>query len=275
MNLPSGVEVVAVRTPTLPPATHTNTWIVGEGTFTVFDPASPYEDEQRRLATHVQRRIDRGERFERIALTHHHQDHVSGAIALRDAFFPRVPIAAHPITAARVAPHIHVDEPWHHQETKLCGGLSVTAHFTPGHAPGHLVFQEARSKAVIAGDMVAGIGTILIDPLDGDLGEYLASLEAMRKLAASMLLPAHGPSLTQPDAILSFYIAHRHQRTEQIRQALDQLGTATPLALVPLVYADLPAEAHKVGAIQITAHLLWMQRHGLADLHAGSWQLSR
>jgi len=270
-----GIAVVPVRTPTLPPATHTNTYVVGEGALSVFDPASPWEDEQQRLAAALQERLDAGERIERIVLTHHHNDHVSGAEALRERFSTperRLPVVAHPITAGLVADRIAVDEPWNDGQAVECGGRRLVGTFTPGHAPGHLVFQDADGGAMIAGDMVAGIGTILISPDDGDLGQYLDSLQALRDRAPSVLLPAHGEPLPHADALLAFYIAHRHQRSEQIRKALDQQGASTPLELAPRVYPELPPEAWPLGAAQITSHLRWMSRHGLAHpVESGRW----
>ncbi len=133
------------------------------------------------------------------------------------------------------------------------------------------MFVDRASRAVVAGDLVAGIGTILIDPVEGDLGDYLDSLAHMRSLEPSVLLPAHGPALPQADAVLAFYIAHRHQRTEQVRQALDRAGRSSPLELARAVYADLPAAVHALGAVQITAHLQWMEAHGLASREGDRW----
>lgn len=262
-----GIRVVPVRTPTLPPATHTNSYVVGDGAMWVFDPASPWPEEQERLAAALQERIDAGERLERIVLTHHHADHVGGAVVLRERF--GVPIAAQAWTAAHVG--FPVDEVWPDGEARDCGGVTLRAVFTPGHAPGHFVFHDADSGAMIAGDMVAGVGTILISPVDGDLGQYLDSLDRMRGLSPTVLLPAHGDPLHQADAILAFYIAHRHQRSEQIRVGLDELGTATPEELVPIVYADLDPRAHPIAAAQIVSHLRWMKVHGLATERAGRW----
>lgn len=258
-----GIAVVPVRTPTLAPATHTNTYIVGEGRLTVFDPASPYEDEQGRLADALLERVATGERVERIVLTHHHDDHVSGAEALR-AKLGGVPIVAHLVTAQLVAAKIRVDETWSDNETRDCGGRKLVGLFTPGHAPGHLVFRDEASGAIVAGDLVAGIGTILIDPVDGDLGLYLSSLERIRAIGASVLLPSHGPPLTQAASLLAFYVAHRHQRTEQIRAALDQLGVASALEIAAVVYGNLPVETQRVGALQVVSHLRWLAEHGLA-----------
>ncbi len=266
-----GIDVFPVRTPTLPPATHTNTYVVGEGALTVFDPASPWEDEQGRLADHLRLRVARGEEVERIVLTHHHADHVSGAEALRDALGGCVPILAHPETMPLV--DIRVDISWADGETLDCGRRSLRAHHTPGHAPGHLVFHDSESGAIIAGDMIAGVGTIAIDPREGDLGDYLASLEYMRTLGGTVLLPAHGPALSPPDTVLSFYVAHRHQRTVQIREALDQRGRAHARALVADVYPELPTPIHPYAAAQITTHLHWLADKGLAALQEdGRWR---
>jgi ribonuclease/clavin/mitogillin len=259
MHVAPGICAVPVRTPTLPPATHTNTWLVGEGELTVFDPASPYEDEQGRLAAALAARVADGETVARIVLTHHHGDHVSGAIALQRAF--PAPIVAHPETAARLSGRVPVDAGWDDGATIDCGGVPLTAWHTPGHAAGHLVFLSPDGYCV-AGDLVAGVGTILIDPRDGDLGQYLASLARVQSLHPTTLLPAHGPALPQAGAILAFYVAHRHQRSQQIRDALLQ-ERATPTELVPKVYTDLPPEAHEVAALQITAHLRWLAEAGV------------
>ncbi|MEQ1501633.1 MAG: MBL fold metallo-hydrolase [Myxococcota bacterium] len=268
----NALALFAVRTPTLPPATHTNTWIVGDPTgFTVVDPASPYEDEQQRLFGALADRIRDGARIRRLLLTHHHADHVSGAVDLQRrlrSIGHDVPIAAHPVTAELVRRTIPVDEP-------VADGArleQVVALLTPGHAPGHLVLHAEDHGWTIAGDMVAGIGTIVIDPDEGDLQDYLDSLELLRRLGTGRLMPAHGPVIEEPEAVLSHYIAHRNHRTDQIRAALIRSGPAsTPLALAPLVYPELPATHHPLAAIQIRTHLNWLRRRGLAHETAGAW----
>lgn len=268
-----GICVLPVRTPTLPPATHTNCYVVGEGELAVFDPASPWEDGRAALATALAARIGCGERLVRIVLTHHHHDHVAGALDLRERLGVEVPVVAHRATAA-LLPGV-VDEYLDEGDPLDIGGRSLAPLHTPGHAPGHLVFHDRESGAVIAGDMVAGIGTIGIDPADGDLGDYLASLARMKDLGASVLLPSHGPALTEPAAILGFYIAHRHARTEQIRAALDRRGAASATELASEIYAELAVPYLPLAARQIVSHLRWLASHGLAEGDGDLWRLRR
>jgi glyoxylase-like metal-dependent hydrolase (beta-lactamase superfamily II) len=133
---------------------------------------------------------------------------------------------------------------------------------TPGHAPGHLVLSGGGW--IVAGDMVAGVGTIVLDPSEGDLQDYLDSLERLRTLGADRLLPAHGPVMPHADAVLSFYVAHRHQRTDQVRGALVRLGASRPDELAPAVYPELDPRMLPVAAMQILTHLRWLGAHGLA-----------
>jgi glyoxylase-like metal-dependent hydrolase (beta-lactamase superfamily II) len=268
--LADGIRALALRTPTLPPATHTNCYVVGRTALTVIEPASPWADEQDRLVEALE--AD-GARVERILLTHHHPDHVGGAIALRDALAAKgraAPIVAHASTRDLLVGAVVVDEVIADGDVLRCGGVDLHTLHTPGHAPGHVVLHDRASGAVVAGDMVAGVGTILIDPFEGDLGHYLDSLERMRGLSASQLLPAHGDPIVHADAMLGFYIAHRHQRSAQIQDALRTLGEVDALAIARQVYGvELPDAALPLAAIQVTAHLLWLARHGRADGHPG------
>ena len=238
--------------------------MVGRARLTVIDPASPWEDEQGRLLEALDAT---GAAVERIFLTHHHPDHVGGAMALQAALAARgrrAPIAAHPVTAALLRGTVEVDELVHDGDEVCCDDVALAAMHTPGHAPGHLVLADAASGLCIAGDMVAGIGTILIDPVEGDLGDYLASLERMKGLGAERLGPAHGPVLPNAELVLSFYVAHRHQRTAQIAEALRRLGEASVEELVAAVYAEVPREAWPLAAVQVSAHLRWMLANGMA-----------
>lgn len=261
VDVAPGVAAVAVRTPTLPPATHTNAYVLGRRRLTVVDPASPWPEEQEGLLRALQAH---GGEVERILLSHHHVDHVGGVEALRAALGGQVPVVAHPVTRDLVADHIRVDGLLDEGDALEVDGRAWQVLHTPGHAPGHLVLHDASAGTQVAGDMVAGVGTILLHPEEGDLGDYLASLARMQRLRPTRLLPSHGGPLDEAAAVLGFYVAHRHQRSEQARRVLER-GPATPAALVPEVYgASIPREAWPVAALQLETHLRWLVAQGLA-----------
>jgi ribonuclease/clavin/mitogillin len=267
-----GVRRLALRTPTLPPATTTNAVVLGDRALTVVDPASPHEDERARLL-HA---LDGLGEVQRILLTHHHHDHVGGAVALQAALAARgraVPIAAHAVTAALLTGEVPVDEVL--GEVVEVDGRQVDVVFTPGHAPGHVALHLAAEDVIVAGDMVAAEGTILLDPDEGDLADYLGSLEALRSRCPATLVPSHGPPLRDGAATLQTYIAHRHARSHQLREALVALGGATPEGLVARVYPDVGPFVAALAGRQVITHLRWMAAHGLArregDDDDGRW----
>ena len=267
------VDRISVRTPTLPPATHTNVWCLGDRAITVVDPASPYDDQRQLLFEGLRARIGSGATIERIVLTHHHVDHVSGADDLRSrlaAIGQTTPILAHEATVPLV--DISVDGTLDDGDEFDASGVRWVARHTPGHAPGHLVLHQPETGVMVAGDLVSGESTIVIDPREGSLREYLASLRAARAWAPTVLLPAHGNPL--PPTLLDEYIAHRHARTDQVRSALAPHDHAAPIDLVPTIYPDLPVPMHGFAAIQVLAHLLWLQDRGEVRVHEGRWALT-
>jgi glyoxylase-like metal-dependent hydrolase (beta-lactamase superfamily II) len=191
------IRVLPLRTPTLPPATRTNCYIIGDAaSAVVIDPATPYADEQARLDAWLEELCIR---VTAIVLTHHHVDHVADATRLA-AKLGGVPVAAHAETAARVRGRVAVTRTLDDGARLDYGPRGLRAVFTPGHAPGHLCFVDEAAGAIVAGDMVASIGTIIVEPEDGgDMRIYLESLRRLRRevdAGAATLLPAHGPPIT-------------------------------------------------------------------------------
>jgi endoribonuclease LACTB2 len=266
-ELAPGIATSALRTPTLPPATHTNCYVVGGAELIVVDPASPWDDERAALDVSLAELAARGRRVREIWLTHHHVDHVSGAAHLAARL--GVPIAAHAETARLVAPRITVARTLADGHVETLPGWGAIPErrlrcvFTPGHAPGHHVFFEETTRFLIAGDMVAGVGTIVVDPDEGDMSEYLASLRRLAALDPRVLLPAHGNSITDPQAKLAEYQQHRLWREQQVATALAARGApATALELVPAVYADVAPSLHPLAARSLLAHLIKLVKDG-------------
>lgn len=264
VQIAPGIRVLALRTPTLPPAAHTNVYLVGpqNGPQVVVDPGSPYPDQQARLDDVIAADAAEGRPLAAVVLTHHHGDHAGGAAACAARW--QVPVAAHANTARRLAGRVAVTR-------ELVDGESafgMTCVYTPGHADGHLCFEVGT--AMIAGDMVAGVGWILIDPDEGDMAEYLASLERMLARAPALLLPAHGPAITDAPGKLREYIAHRTMREDKVLAAL--AGAATLAELTPVVYSDTPRPLWPLAERVLRAHLDKLVREGRALYAAGRWQ---
>lgn len=264
-----GIRVVPLRTPTLPPATHTNCVVLGHERVILVDPASPYSEEQERLHDWLS---DAGATVIAVWLTHHHADHVGGANAVRTAH--GVPVCAHPATAQRLHGHIAIDielfegdRPGDVHDIDL--GLDVVALHTPGHARGHLAFRDEASRTIVAGDLVAGQGTIVIDPPEGDMADYLATLGRLISEGCGTLIPSHGPSIEEGEEKLLEYIAHRQMREQQLVDALGR-RPGRPIELVPLLYPEIPTFFHPLASRQLLAHLLKLEAEGVVLRPDGS-----
>lgn len=264
-----GVRMLPVRSPTLPPAAHTNMFLVGGRTAVLVEPATPFEDELDRICEWVEEVEAHGTVVLAICATHHHPDHIGGAVALQRRL--GLPLWGHAKTAEALVGEVEFDdllEDGQHIELALDEeGETMTLEcvHTPGHAHGHLCFYEPSSRALIAGDMIAGVGSILVEKHDGDMALYLASLERMKALGAACLLPAHGGVIVDPSACLDHYVAHRLAREEKVAAALAALGEGSPVDLVPSAYADTPRMLWPLAARALEAHLIHLHALGRAE----------
>ncbi len=266
IELRPGIFAFPVRTPTLPPATHTNAIIIGDGAeLAVIDPASPYPEEQEALAALLAELAREGRRVSKILLTHRHVDHVSGATDL--ARRTGAPIVAHRLVKEALRGTVAVDETLEDGATiDLAAGKNrrarrLRAVLTEGHARGHLAWFEETSRTLVAGDMIAGFGWIIIDPPEGDMKVYLESLARLRSLGSTLLLPAHGPPIGEPAQKLDEYVSHRLAREAKVLAAYEK-GARDLESVVKGAYEDTPPALHPLAARSALAHLLKLQEDG-------------
>lgn len=267
-----------IRTPTKPPATHTNAYLVYTSReIVVIDPGSPYEDEQLALASCVDELIDEGRTLREIVLTHVHPDHVAGVNALnrhlQNNHGNSVPVAAHRLTAPSLKDQFPVERFIEDDEVLSLDGeprIRLRAMHTPGHARGHLCFHDEERGVLITGDNVVGFGSVLIELPEGNMRDYLDSLRRMRALRnVSMLLPGHGPAVANPYDKIDEYISHRLERESNILRAVRD-GAATPKEIVAVVYTDVSPKTHAMAERAVLAHLEKLVEDGFVTRNAAA-----
>lgn len=269
LPLAPGLFYVPLQTRTLPPASHTLCVLAGGQRILVVDPGSGDPAELGQVFDALQALGADGRVPTEIVLTHHHPDHVAGAPALAESL--GLLIAAHPETARRLS--FPVDrlledgDEWDLGADPAGHRWRLRALHTPGHAPGHLCLWDEDRRFLLAGDMVAGVGTVVIDPPEGDLALYLESLRRLRALEPRLVLAAHGAPLGPGSDVFGRYLEHRLWREERVLAALP----GTEPELVARVYEDVPAELHPLAARSLVAHLLKLEGEGRAERQGEAW----
>lgn len=244
----------------------TNTFLIGEGAVAVIDPGPAIPAHQAAILAALRP----GERISHILVTHSHLDHSPLARPLAQA--TGAPVLAYGDSTAGRSPAMRalaahtqigggegVDAAFAPDETLADGdrikgdGWHLTALWTPGHFGNHLSF--AWGDMIFCGDLVMGWSSSLISPPDGDMGDYMASLQRLSDRGARILHPAHGAPIDDPAARIAALVAHRHQREAQIRDALDA-GPLTIPAITRRIYTDIPAALLPAAERNVLAHLV-------------------
>jgi glyoxylase-like metal-dependent hydrolase (beta-lactamase superfamily II) len=254
---------VLAPNPSLMTLDGTNTWLIaepGSAAAVVVDPGPDDEGHLRRVCALAS---DAGQRVSRILLTHGHSDHSAGARRLAELTGAPV-LAVDP--AQRLGP-----EGIGPGDVVTAAGCEIRVIATPGHTADSVSLLLPADRAVLTGDTVLGRGTTMISR-DGNLGDYLGSLDRLRALADSAaltaLLPGHGPLLADPTAALDFYIAHRAERLAEVEAAI-AAGDRTAADIVKRVYASVDRGLWPFAEWSVRAQLTYLAERGLLPPAAG------
>lgn len=244
----------------------TGTYIVGHDEVAVIDPGP---DDPAHLDSILAALP--GERVTHIVITHHHSDHSPLAGPLQAA--TGAPIygcaVAHPAKDDTGVKMEAGDDLAFKPDISLCGGgrvcgpgWTLEAIPTPGHTSNHLCYALREENACFTGDHIMGWSTTVITPPDGDMTDYLASLNVIRARGFATLWPTHGPPIRDVDTFIAAYLDHRRERIDQILGAL-KAGPAKIGDLVPRLYADVDPKLWPAAARSMLAAMIHLVREGI------------
>ncbi|ATO16006.1 MBL fold metallo-hydrolase [Micromonospora sp. WMMA2032] len=226
-ELPGWVSLLRAPNPGPMTLDGTNTWVLRAGPdapAVVVDPGPADEAHLTAIAAHGPVGL--------VLITHGHADHTEGAPRLRELLGGVPVLAADPAHTAGGAPLT--------ADSTFDTGLDVRLLSTPGHTADSVCLLAAHGdeRVVLTGDTILGRGTTVVAHPDGNLGDYLSSLELLSTYRGVRALPGHGPALADCGAAAEFYLAHRRARLDQVRAAVAAGATTAP-EVVAVVYADV------------------------------------
>lgn len=232
----------------------TNGYVIdgGNGKWIAIDPGPDIPAHVEAFAAAAR---DAGARYEAIVITHGHPDHYPAAAPLSRA--TGAPVYAHPYAEF---PH---DREIADNETLSVGNATITALASPGHARDHHVYVLEGERALFTGDVILGIGTVVVAPPNGDMRAYQRTLHRLRDgyADASAIYGGHGPVVLEARAKIDEYIAHREHREAEILAILAR-GPATIPTLVNEIYQAVNRRLWPAAARQVLAYLIALQREG-------------
>jgi glyoxylase-like metal-dependent hydrolase (beta-lactamase superfamily II) len=244
----------------------TGTYIVGRGEVAVIDPGPDLPEHLDAILA----ALEPGERVTHILVTHHHSDHSPLARPLKAKtgaviYGCAVGAAAEESTIRTEAGADFDFAP----DVSLCGGGQVLegpgwtleAVATPGHTSNHICFALKEENALFSGDHIMGWSTTVITPPDGDMTDYMESLERVKARGFDVLWPTHGPPIREVRPFIEAYAAHRRAREAQVLAAVGE-GYERIVDMVPKLYADVDPRLHPAAARSVLGHMIDLVRRG-------------
>lgn len=257
------------------PYTHTGTQsfvVGGNGAVAVIDPG-PVDDVhlEALLAAVGDRQVAA------ILCTHTHRDHSPGARPLAERTGAAI-IGCAALTMDDAGPRADAafdvdyrpDRVLADGEAVAGDGWTLIAVATPGHTSNHLAFALPETGALFSGDHVMGWSTTIVSPPDGDMGDYMASLDKLLAREDRIYYPAHGDAVDNPRRLVRGMLGHRKQREGQIARAIER-GVHDVPAMVAAMYVGLHPKLLGAAERSVLAHLIDMQRRGIVRQEGATW----
>jgi glyoxylase-like metal-dependent hydrolase (beta-lactamase superfamily II) len=264
-ELANGVRRMLAPNPSMMTGPGTNTYLFGTREIAVLDPG-PH------LAAHLEAIVARAAAPIRwILATHTHPDHSPGIAYL--AKMTGAEVLGMPAPAGE-----NQDQSFKPNRELVHGGRLKTAEFeleavhTPGHASNHLCYRLVANNWIFTGDHIIDGSTVVINPPDGNMSEYLRSLSLVQALRPRTLAPGHGDLIKDPDRLINWIIGHRLQREAKVLAAVGRKPGLTSHELVPDVYADVPIHLYAWAERSLFAHLLKLCDEGRVRVDEERWR---
>lgn len=260
-RLAPGLRRIVARNPGPFTFRGTATFIIGEGNVAVIDPGPDLPDHITALLAGLG-----DEKVSHILVTHTHLDHSPAAAALKDAtnaptygFGPhgRGPGGIEAGGDADFIPDVVLKD----GDAIEGSNWRLEALHTPGHTSNHLAFAWTERKILFPGDLVMGWSTSVVSPPDGNMGDYLRSLDRLLTRDDEIYWPTHGGPIRNPRAFVEAFIAHRHDREEEILACIKD-GREFISDILPVIYADVPPAVHGAAARSLLAALIHLVESG-------------
>jgi glyoxylase-like metal-dependent hydrolase (beta-lactamase superfamily II) len=265
MTTPNHIRHYTANNPGIMTLKGTNQYVVGKETVVVIDVALSQDSNLDGIIEQVE--AMGGKKIEKILLTHIHSDHCGGALALRKRCGAKLGI--HRSRAGYLGGE---DFQYGDNDRIAFGGGELQVLHTPGHESGHCCFYESGDKVLFSGDNILGYGTAVIRPPDGNMTDYLQSLERLVEFDISLMLPGHGPLIGKPEAKIKEYIEHRRLREKQVLAALGK-GRNTIGDITEMIYVDVSPALQRVAEFSVQAHLEKLIKEGRVKQESGRYLL--
>lgn len=264
VTIADGVRRLIAPNPGMMTGPGTNTYLIGTDAIAVIDPGPV-------IGSHLEQIAETGN-IQWILVTHTHPDHSPGTTRLAK------------LTGARTigvsAPDgQHQDKTFEPDQVAVDGDILKGADFeiqmlhTPGHASNHFCFLHTGHRWLFTGDHIMNGSTVVIDPPDGDMHSYLASLRELKNIDIAAIAPGHGDVFEDPLDVIDWIIDHRLMRELKVVDALHANPGLTSHELVPHVYSDVNERLYGWAERSLLAHLIKLQKDRRADEIERRWKL--